>query len=246
MPLLTTSRPARRLLVLLLGVNAVIVLLYAGLFAVDNFVVDLPKELTHMVNMNRESTIATWFAAALLTTAAVLSLLSAALATDVPERRGWVVLALGVTYLAVDEVILIHERFPQIFGLDSDYATHAWLIPAIPIVAIGLVVMSRFLRHLPRYLRPALLAGLATFAAGAIVIEGLTGFVGDDMSGVWWDKVVFPASIALEESLEFLGVILVVTGIVAHLDRLGVFARTARVDASAADGDTRDQTSAKR
>ena len=92
-----------------------------------------------MVNMNRESTLATWFAAALLTTAAVLSILSAAVTTDVRERRGWFVLAFGVTYLAIDEVVLIHERLPMVFRLDGDFATHAWLIPAIPIVALALV-----------------------------------------------------------------------------------------------------------
>ena len=36
---------------------------------------------------------------------------------------------------------------------------------------------------------------------------------------------VLPASVALEESLEFIGVIIVVAGIVAHLDRVGVFTR---------------------
>ena len=164
------------------------------------------------------------FAAALLTTAAVLSILSAAVTTDVRERRGWFVLAFGVTYLAIDEVVLIHERLPMVFRLDGDFATHAWLIPAIPIVAVALVVMAMFLRHLPRSMRPFLLLALATFAAGAIVIEGLTGLVGDDLGGgALWDKVVFPATIALEESLEFIGVIVLVVGIVAHLDRWGLF-----------------------
>ena len=68
--------------------NVVIVVLYAGLFAIHMFVVDLPRELTHMVNLNRESTLATWFAAALLTTVAVLSILSAAVSPDPKERRG--------------------------------------------------------------------------------------------------------------------------------------------------------------
>ena len=108
---------------------------------------------------------------------------------------------------------------------EGDFARHAWLVPAIPIVLLALVVMARFLRHLPAYMRPVLLTGLAVFAAGAIVIEGLIGFIGDDMGGQWWDKVFFPASVALEESLELIGVVLVVAGIVAHLDRVGIFAR---------------------
>ena len=223
MTALKASRRARRVLGQLLLVNVAVVVLYAGLFALHTFIVDLPRELTHMVNMNRESTLATWFAAALLTTAAVLSMLSGALAADAKERRGWIVLALGVTYLAVDEVVLIHERLPMLFQLDRDFVTHAWLIPAIPIVLIALVVMAHFLRYLPAYMRPVLLSALAVFAAGAIVIEGVTGFIGDDMGGPWWDKVFFPATIALEESLEFIGVILVVAGIVAHLDHRGYF-----------------------
>ena len=95
MTMLKGSRRARRVLGLLLLVNVVIVVLYAGLFAIHTFVVDLPRELTHMVNLNRESTLATWFAAALLTTVAVLSILSAAVSPDPKERRGWIVLALG-------------------------------------------------------------------------------------------------------------------------------------------------------
>ncbi len=178
-----------------------------------------------MVNLNRESTLATWFAAALLTTVAVLSILSAAVSPDPKERRGWIVLALGVAYLAIDEVSLIHERLPMLFRLEGDFATHAWLIPAIPIVVIALLVMARFLRHLPAYMRPVLLLGLAVFAAGAVVIEGLTGFIGDGLGGPWWAKRFFPASVALEESLEFIGVIIVVAGIVAHLDRIGLFTR---------------------
>ena len=154
MELLWASPSARRVIRLLLWVNVAIVALYAALFAMNSFVVRLPKELTHMANMNRESTLATWFAAALLTTAAVLSILSAAVTTDVRERRGWFVLAFGVTYLAIDEVVLIHERLPMVFRLDGDFAIHAWLIPAIPIVALALVVMAMFLRHLPRSMRP--------------------------------------------------------------------------------------------
>lgn len=191
--MLRGSRRARRVLGLLLLVNVVIVVLYAGLFAIHTFVVvDLPRELTHMVNLNRESTLATWFAAALLTTVAVLSILSAAVSPDPKERRGWIVLALGVAYLAIDEVSLIHERLPMLFRLEGDFARHAWLIPAIPIVVIALLVMARFLRHLPAYMRPVLLLGPAVFAAGAVVIEGLTGFIGDGLGGPWWAKPLLP------------------------------------------------------
>ena len=35
------------------------------------------------------------------------------------------------------------------------------------------------------------------------------------MGGPWWDRVFFPTSVALEESLEFIGVIIVVAGVVA-------------------------------
>lgn len=214
---------AERVFRSLVWVNAVIVALYAGLFAIHTFVTPLPSELTHAVNMNRESTIATWFAAALLSAAGVLALIAATITDAVRERRGWVVLALGVTYLAIDEVTLIHERFPQMFSIEGDVGTHAWLLPAIPIVAAGLVGMGFFLRHLPGYMHRPLLVALAVYAAGAVVIEGLTGFLVDDLSGAWWDTIVFPATIAVEESLEFIGVMLVIRALVAHLDRLGTF-----------------------
>lgn len=223
MHLFSASPRARRVIRLLLWINVAIVVLYAGLFALNSFVVSLPRTLTDMVNMNRESTVATWFAAALLTTAAVLSILSSVMARDARERRGWIVLALGVTYLAIDEVAAIHERVPILLRLDGDFVTHRWLFPAIPVVAIALLIMARVLRHLPHYMRPVLLTGLAVFAAGAIVIEGFTGFIGQAMGGPWWDRVFFPTSVALEESLEFIGVIIVVAGVVAHLDRQGLF-----------------------
>jgi hypothetical protein len=224
MQLLSSSPGARRVIRLLLGINVVIVGLYAGLFALNSFVVRLPRALTDMVNMNRESTVATWFALALLTTAAVLSILSSLMASDARERRGWIVLALGVTYLAIDEVAQIHERVPMLLELDGDFVTHRWLIPVIPVVAIALVVMARFLRHLPHHMHSVLLIGLAVYAAGAIVVEGFMGFIGRFMAGgAWWDRGFFPASVAVEESLEFLGVIIVVAGIVAHLDQQRFF-----------------------
>jgi hypothetical protein len=108
--------------------------------------------------------------------------------------------------------------------LEGDFVTHRWLIPIIPVVAIALLVMAGFLRHLPRHMRPVLLTGLAVYAAGAIVLEGFMGFIGRSMAGgAWWDRVFFPASVAVEESLEFLGVIIVVAGIVAHLDQQRFF-----------------------
>ena len=113
----------------------------------------------------------------------------------------------------------------MLFRLEGDFATHAWLIPAIPIVVIALLVMARFLRHLPptcdlcsslaspssRLGRSSSRDSRASSATAWVARGGPSRF--------------FPASVALEESLEFIGVIIVVAGIVAHLDRIGLFTR---------------------
>jgi hypothetical protein len=182
------------------------------------------RHLPRWLDMNTETSIATWFNVGLLQLVAALAVVAAIAAATRRERVAWASLAVAVTLLSVDEKISIHESLPELLGMSQgDMATHEWLIPGVAIALIALLALTFLLRPLPRPVILGLLLAMTVYGAGAVGMETLSGMavrsleIGHpirDLATVWeW----------IEETLEMLGCVLAFATILRHLERVGVY-----------------------
>ena len=140
-----------------------------------------------MFNTTREDSLASWFGITQTLFIALTAWLIVWVSKDAGKwrRRGWTVLALFFTYMAVDDGATIHERLGTAFRvkkltgdsiLDA-FPSYAWQIVVLPFfVALGLFMFFFLLKELRSLRAKALvflaLSGLA-FAVGLDFIEGL-------------------------------------------------------------------------
>jgi hypothetical protein len=166
-----------------------------------------------------ESSVPTWFSVVLLGFGALAAFAIAAVTRPGRERRGWLILAVALTAMSIDEGAAIHERLiePVRDAVDaSGLIYHAWVIPGIIVVVLFVIAMYGFWRRLPRRTRLGLLAALGLYLAGAIGMEMLGGlFLTSDGPG---------ASTGLtslgEELLEMAGTAVLLGALLTHLSTL--------------------------
>lgn len=143
--------------------------------------------LRRMFNTTREDSIASWFAVTqtVFIALTVWVLFWASRGASVWRRRGWLVLALFFTYMAVDDGATIHERLGTAYDetrLAGDsvldvFPSYAWQVAVLPgFVVLGLFTFFFLLRELRTTRAKATLflalSGLA-FAVGLDFVEGL-------------------------------------------------------------------------
>ncbi|WP_413451006.1 hypothetical protein AA0Y32_01080 [Georgenia phoenicis] len=163
------------------------------------------------LNVGVEANVPTWWSAGMFVAAATLLLLLAALLRAENRAGAWATAAIAAILLAfsLDELASLHEQLYQVGRLivSSETLPYVWLAVGIPL-AIGVLVVAVLLaRRIPAAARPLLLAGLATFFAGAVGME----LVGSQLlDGHGPEGSVVVAAYHLEEALEMLGAALVV------------------------------------
>lgn len=212
------AAPAPPDLVLLGGTGAVRVALgFAGVLILAHFValavgIGRPGfEIPQAIRLGAGANIATWFGSALhLVNAGLLALIAATSLRR--ERVRWALLSAVVLVVSVDEVSANHEQV----GYDlhtmlgtSGALTHAWIIPAVVLVAAVAALCGRMVLSRPGGRLVALAA--AIFVVGALGVEAVEG---------WWfgatgaaDDPVHLVLGGLEEAMEMIGVIVAMAGL---------------------------------
>ena len=133
--------------------------------------------------------------------------------------KKWHFLSLIFCYLAADELLSIHEIFisPQLqeFLLLPDRFDNIWVIPFSSLLILFLYKYQNFIKHLPSQIKIIFLTAGSIYVAGAIGIEFLA-----DMD--IWEKVVGGYHIVVEESLEIIGILVFIYGLLKYLQQLDV------------------------
>lgn len=213
-------RPVRGLLVVGVALAALLVVL-------DIAVTRVPwaphwREPESMVriyfDLAREQNLPTWVNVCLLTLAAAIAGLVAALARDGrdPSALPWAVFALICAGLSLDDMTALHERLDPLgrqLGGGSGLTYAAWLVPGA-LVALGVVAAVVVLvRRTGRTTRLLLLTGLGCLLAGAFGFEAVGNAVleerGFSRTYAWY--------LFIEEFLETIGAVLMFTGTVCGL-----------------------------
>lgn len=171
-------------------------------------------------NLDREHNIPTYFSALQMLLAAGLLGLIAAAKFQVRGRfaRSWAVLAIIFVYLAIDEVMTLHERLAEPIGEAVQVSPllnfFPWLIAAIPLVLVFAAVYMRFLLHLPR--KTLLLIALA----GIMYVFGAIAF---ELMGGWYtlnfgvSKQVRFILYTFEETFEMLAIVMFVYALLDYM-----------------------------
>ncbi len=177
------------------------------------------SETVRLFNINRETSVPTWYASSLLLVAGgVLGIVAHTKYTNrEPYRRHWLGLALIFVYLSLDEGAVIHEIFtdPVQMLFDSSGPLYfAWVIVVIPLLVLFGLVYFRFWLNLPPRTRALFCLAGVIYVGGALGIE----MIG---SNKWYvdggTSLVYSAIGTLEEFCEMLGVITLIYAVAKYL-----------------------------
>jgi len=179
----------------------------------------LGKEKTWLdsLNMDRELNLPTLFSSALLLTAALL-MQRIGLDRESVVARNWRLLSKVFTFLALDEVLQIHEILiiPGLRHQVHPALASTWVVPYVILTLILLWHLRRFLWAIPKATTSRLLRSGAVYVGGAIGMEMIGSFTVRSnlirLHSPWYGAIT-----GLEETLELLGIILLIDALMREL-----------------------------
>ncbi len=133
-------------------------------------------------------------------------------------RHHWRGLALVFLFLAVDESLRVHDRIEE--GVAGGWVGYYVIL----LVVLGAVFLP-FVASLPRKLAASFIVAGTVYVTGAVGME----LVGVALKGMGYDNlhIYYRILITVEESLEFIGLILFIRALLLHVARCGAAARAA-------------------
>jgi hypothetical protein len=177
--------------------------------------------LVLLFDVDAECNIPTFFSMLLLLLAALL--LSVITLLERKQTAShvlhWAILSFGFLFMAIDEVVAIHERLvnplrrmlgpgnPGVFNF-------AWVIPGISLVLILALFFLKFWLRLPVKTRLTFLVASATYIGGCIGFELIGGHFAK-LHGI--HNFAYSVLTTVEESLEMAGVIFFIWGLLVYL-----------------------------
>ncbi|HWU34482.1 MAG TPA: multidrug transporter [Methylovorus sp.] len=177
--------------------------------------------MTHMLNLNEEVNIPTFYSVVLLLTCSgLLGLIAYLKGTQhAPYTLHWQILSAGFLLMAADEFMSFHELFTSIthrhLHLESSvWLKYSWVIPGV--LVIGLIGISyvRFLQHLNRTHRIRFLLAGGIYCLGVIGLETLGGHYAA-LHGT--NNFTYSLLTTVEEGLEMSGLILFINALLHYI-----------------------------
>jgi hypothetical protein len=191
-----------------------------GIRTFHEYVEPVPR-LRWVLNVGTEGNLATWWNCALLLSVAGMALLAASLSGPGarPGRLSWLALAAAAAWLSIDESVQVHERLAgpgkeMASAVGLDLPTYAWVLPGALLAIAGVTCAVLWARRLPRALRSGLMAALATYLTGALLVESFNGWA--RRQGF---EIVYAAGTTLEEGME-MGACLVALAVLTKFVRV--------------------------
>ena len=179
------------------------------------------SELIEYFTLSDEDNVPTLWSALLLFASGVVLWAIARLkgGTAGDFKKHWAALAAIFCYLAVDEMLQIHEYLDTAPGLDQFHGVfyYSWVIPGTLLVAVFAASYLRFLWHLPARTRTKVALAGVIYVGGALGIEFILGYLAETL-----DKVNFTWAMIdlVEESMEMIGSSLFLYALLEYLGNL--------------------------
>jgi len=183
-----------------------------------------------LFDLSLEMNIPTFFSILLLISASLLLAVVAALNCKQknPDVSKWTILSLGFLFMAYDEGFQVHEKLvgvvrPLLGDGNLGFFYYAWVVPAIPFVFILLLFFYKFLFRLPTTTRFVFVIAASVYLSGCIGFE-LIGGRYDELYGYGryhilygYENFTYNMISTVEESLEMLGIIIFLYGLLVYL-----------------------------
>ncbi|PPC86285.1 MAG: hypothetical protein CTY37_06245 [Methylotenera sp.] len=177
--------------------------------------------LIPLFNLDSENNFPSFFSMLLLLFA---SLLLALICTFEKQRanlffKHWIILALGFFYMAVDEIISLHESLSgplqTLFGKNLPTIFHwTWVISGIFIVILTAIYFYKFVMQLPRRTAKIFVIAGFLYVSGAIGME----LVGGHYAFYWGIySLEYIVWAIIEESLEIAGLVVFIFGLLDYI-----------------------------
>jgi hypothetical protein len=189
-------------------------------FHVDN---ESLRSAALLFKLSAEQTIPAYFSAVMLLASGGLLWVIARAAQEhgQPFVRHWQGLAVAFAYLSIDEACGIHELAAEpMRGLLGEYAIgvfyYAWVVPGTAMLLVMGIVYLRFVLHLSHSTRNGLIRAAAVYVGGAIGMEMVGSYYASTIST---SSVRYALAALVEETMEMLGVVLLIHTLLVHLSR---------------------------
>jgi hypothetical protein len=190
----------------------------AGLYC--NYVLDHDSGLVALFDTNREENVPTFFSAAAWLAGALLAGVIGAASRQAgrPGALHWIGLALLLVFLAMDEMLSLHERLTDRVNEVIDTTglfRYAWVLPYGLFAAVLAGLYAPFLLRLPRRTRNLLLVSGGLLGIGGLGLEVLGG-----VEAVLHDDGTITASLlaTAEELVEMTGVVVLLHALASYID----------------------------
>jgi hypothetical protein len=177
--------------------------------------------LPPLFDIGKENNIPAYFSTFLLLGCAYLSAVIAFLKrkTSVTYFPHWIGLIFIFLYMAIDELLMIHEKTADIFfAVPTDMNRFIWIIPYAILVLSLIPPYFRFLQHLPDKVCRLCVIGAVLYITGVLGCETLEAWL--NHAGKTNHKILHLISISCEELLEMLGMSFAVYGLLLYKETL--------------------------
>ncbi|HEV7764538.1 MAG TPA: hypothetical protein VGQ76_06015 [Thermoanaerobaculia bacterium] len=174
-------------------------------------------------DLDRESSVGTWFSQGLLLLAAVIA---AVIANQrhrdrAADRNYWVGLAVVFLYLSLDEAASIHEiavaPVTRLLEIQNSFLVLAWIIPAAFLVLVFALVYLKFWWRLPADVRMRFALAGVTYVGGALLMESCTSAFAARYGVAHFGFMLVQAA---EEGMEMVGVCMFIEALLLHASRI--------------------------
>jgi hypothetical protein len=175
--------------------------------------------LEPLFNLNKENNVPTFFSSLLLAAASLLCAVIAAAKRGAKDRYAphWMLLAATLLFLSLDEIAALHNWLggpaAALLGIQR-YWNYGWVLLALPFVLALLALFSRFFFDLPKTTKRLILIAVVVFFSGAMGVELLGGWYAFQTSE---SDLIYNLSVILEETLEMLGVVILIHALLRYL-----------------------------
>lgn len=177
--------------------------------------------LVPLFSLGSDGNLPTYFSSLVLFFSGLMLLALAVAELRNREHDGWywVGLSLVFAFLAIDEMLQLHERLTEpmrtVLGTGG-LLFYAWIVPYGLGTLVLVTIYWRFLWRLPRDTAWLMLLSGAIFVGGAIGVEMLGGLVFERIGSI---NPVYVGLQTIEEVLEMSGIVLFLYAISSHFVR---------------------------
>ncbi|PSB10903.1 hypothetical protein C7B62_07695 [Pleurocapsa sp. CCALA 161] len=176
--------------------------------------------LNLLFNVDLEMNLPTWYSALMIAFCAILCKIIATGKKQQGDRytKDWQLLSLIFWFLAIDEIVSIHEIFiipevSQALHLPK-FLYSAWVIPGTIFVVWFVRRYSKFIYHFPPKSRLHFILAACIYVGGALVMEMVGSYIAQSLTQ---QNIIYALSTSVEECLEMSGVVMLIYALIYYL-----------------------------